>query len=46
MSGELIFLFYYCGLMVALGFWANWILKKEFAKMNEPRLSEREGVSE
>jgi hypothetical protein len=45
MSGELLFLIYYCGLMVALGVWAQWILKREFKKMSDTPKAKREGVS-
>lgn len=45
MSGELFFLIYYCGLMIILGFWALWILKREFKKMNESPEVKEEGVS-
>ena len=30
MSGELIFVIYYGGMLVLVGLLANWILKKEF----------------
>ena len=46
MSGELVFLFYYCGIMVTLGLWANWILKREFKKMNDTSDTDSKGVSQ
>ncbi len=46
MSGEMLFLIYYCGMMVVVGIWANGMLKKEFAKMNSAlQQKDKEGIS-